>query len=162
MKRRVSCVVLLALAAALSALPVAAEDIYSPETLEIARGLLCPVCSGQSVADSNSELARQMRAIIEQKVQAGESPEQIRAYFVDAYGPSILADPPKRGVNLALWWLPVMAVILGAVVVALFLRERTRAGQGNAAPPERVSDEELEHIARDALGDDAQQEPSAP
>jgi cytochrome c-type biogenesis protein CcmH len=143
--------------------PAVAEDVYSPETLEIARDLQCPVCGGQSVADSNAELARQMRAIIEQKVQAGESPEQIRAYFVERYGPGILSDPPKSGFTLTLWWVPLLAVAAGALILALFVRERTRIRRPpTPSAADRATDDELESIARDALGADPHAEASAP
>lgn len=125
------------------------QDIYSPRTLQIARTLLCPVCAGETVADSNSELARQMRDEIEQQVQAGISNEEITAYFVERYGKTILADPPKSGFELSLWWMPVLAVSIGALVVGLYLRERT--GGSAATPAMGADDAELEQIARDIL-----------
>ena len=132
---------------------VAAQDVYSDETLEISRKLQCPVCEGQTVADSTSKLAVQMRAIIEEKVQAGESEEQIIDFFVARYGESIVTEPPKSGFSLALWWMPVVVVVLGAVVVGVFVRERTRTAPRRAvAGDETASDDELEAIAREVLG----------
>jgi cytochrome c-type biogenesis protein CcmH len=133
-----------------SPVPAAAEDVYSPRTLEIARRLQCPVCAGQPVADSNSELARQMRAIIEQKVQAGESDQQIIDFFVERYGQSVLVDPPKSGIGVGLWWMPVLVVTLGAVVVFTYLKERHGATPVGTDEPD--SDDELEAIAREVLG----------
>ncbi|HYI15367.1 MAG TPA: cytochrome c-type biogenesis protein [Thermomicrobiales bacterium] len=132
---------------------VVAQDVYTDETLEISRKLQCPVCDGQTVADSTSKLAGQMRAIIDEKVRAGESEEQIIDYFVARYGESVVSEPPKSGFSLALWWMPVVVVGLGAVVVGLFVRERTRPEarrQAIADGPD--SDEELEAIAREVLG----------
>jgi cytochrome c-type biogenesis protein CcmH/NrfF len=94
-----------------------------------------------------------MRAIIEEKVQAGETEAQIIDYFVARYGESVVSEPPKSGFSLALWWMPVVVVVLGAVVVGLFVRERTQSGtrrQVVVDGPER--DEELEAIAREVLG----------
>lgn len=133
----------------------AQEDVYSQETLEISRKLQCPVCTGQSVADSGSQLAGQMRALIEQKVQAGESEEQILDFFVARYGQSILTEPPKSGFTLGLWWMPVVVVLLGATVVTLFVWERTRRGPSRRTVVQRATvmdDEELEAIAREILG----------
>jgi len=146
--------VLLAVVFVLVAAPgVSAQDVYSEETLEISRKLQCPVCAGQSVADSGSQLAGQMRAIIEEKVQAGESEAQIIDFFVARYGDSIVTEPPKSGFSLALWWMPVVVVALGALVVGLFVRERTRQAPRRAtAGDSSASDEELEAIARDVLG----------
>ena len=153
MKRRASLALLLALVAlvGISASAVA-DDAYSERTLKIARELNCPVCAGETVADSQSELARQMRAIIETKVQAGESDEEIKAYFVERYGESILAEPPKSGFTLTLWWMPIVVVLLGSVVLALYLRERTR--RSAPPPPEITDDQELEAIERQVFGGD--------
>ncbi|HUG15984.1 MAG TPA: cytochrome c-type biogenesis protein CcmH [Thermomicrobiales bacterium] len=149
MKRRRSLSVLFAALAVLGVvMSASAQDVYSPRTLELSRRLHCPVCAGQSVADSNSELARQIRGIIEEKVQAGESDQQILDYFVARYGVSILADPPKSGIGLGLWWMPVAVVLVGAAVVVTYLRERTRLPVTAAVDDH---DEELDAIARDVL-----------
>jgi cytochrome c-type biogenesis protein CcmH len=134
---------------------VLAQDQYSPETLRIGRKLLCPVCSGETIADSQSGTARQMLATVEEKVQAGESEGEILDFFVARYGESVLADPPKEGLGLALWWLPVIVVLVGALAVGLFLRERTRPGVVVAAQRQDVrtaADDELEAIADEVLG----------
>ncbi len=155
MKRRHS--VLVALVAVLlgvvwSASLASAEDIYSQRTIKLAREIHCPICTGESIADSQTELARQMRGIIEEKVQAGESDQQIKDYFVARYGESILFDPPKSGFRLGLWWMPLIAVALGAVIVISFVRERTRAPRP-APPAVNPDDVELEAIAREVLGE---------
>jgi cytochrome c-type biogenesis protein CcmH len=146
---------LLVLALVLVAVPsVSAQDVYSEKTLEISRKLSCPVCAGQTVAESNSPIARQMRATIEQKVQAGESERQIIDFFVARYGESIVTEPPKSGFSLGLWWMPVVVVVLAATVVALFVRERTRSASvtASASNEASVTDDELEAIAREVLG----------
>jgi len=135
---------------------VSAEDVYSERTMELARQLQCPVCDGQAVADSQVTLARQMRDVIEQKVQAGESDEQIMAYFTERYGQNVLLDPPKSGFNLTLWWIPPAVLLVGALVVVLYMRE----GKGNISSTEyatgvEVTDPELEELAREYLGGDA-------
>jgi cytochrome c-type biogenesis protein CcmH len=160
MKRRHSLAFLLALIGLVwtVASAGAVEEVYSERTLDIARKLQCPVCAGQSVADSNSGLAAEMRNIIEQKVQAGESEQEILAYFVARYGESILSEPPKSGFTLGLWWAPVVMVVIGALVVASFAYERTR--RSGRAVPARDDDEELEAIAREVLGQGGGRMPS--
>lgn len=130
-----------------------AEDMYSQRTIKLAREIHCPICAGESVADSQTELARQIRGIIEEKVQAGESDQEIKDYFVARYGESILFDPPKSGFRLGLWWMPLIVVGVGALVVVSFVRERTRAPRPLTAEQPSDDDAELEAIAREVLGD---------
>lgn len=80
---------------------------------DIARKLRCPVCTSESVADSSVELAQQMRQIVREQLEEGRSEQEILAYFQARYGDWILLDPPKRGVHLLVWALPVAAGALG-------------------------------------------------
>ena len=93
-------------------------------TYEIAAGLRCPVCLNLSVADSPSRLAGEMRTDIEARIRAGESPAQIRASFVDRYGEWILLEPPRRGLNLIPWAVPIVALIAGFGVWVALVRRR--------------------------------------
>lgn len=113
--------------------PAAAQPLDT-QVQEIAARLRCPVCQNESVADSPAELAGQMRALIRQKLAAGESPDQIIAYFVSRYGEWILLEPPKRGVTWAVWIAPPAALLLGALVAASFLRRVVKRRSG---PPPR-------------------------
>ena len=163
MKRRpISLAILLTILATWLAVGVAsAEDVYSERTLEIARQLQCPICSGQSVADSQVTLAKQMRDTIERKVQAGESNEQIIAYFVERYDEKVLMDPPKSGFTLTLWWVPPFVLLIGAVVVVLYFREgASRKPRRTGGSDVRLDDEELEALAREYLNPDSKPRPS--
>jgi cytochrome c-type biogenesis protein CcmH len=103
----------------------------------IARQLMCPVCAGQTVAESDSSLAREMKDIIRQKLQAGEHSDQILRYFVGQFGESVLAEPRPGGVSLILYAAPPLALIVGLVIAIVFIRRsRARAGGSpEAAPP---------------------------
>jgi len=72
----------------------------------VASRLMCPVCEGRTVADSTSELAAQMRAVIREKLAQGETEDAVLAYFVERYGPSVLATPPAAGSGWVLWLAP--------------------------------------------------------
>lgn len=89
---------------------------------EIAGNLRCPVCVSESVADSNAQLAQQMRELIQQQLEEGRSETEIYAYFTNRYGDWIMLDPPKRGVHLLVWLLPVAAVLLAVAVLTVFVR----------------------------------------
>jgi len=102
----------------------------------IARQLMCPVCAGQTVAESDSALAREMKVIIQQKLQAGESSDQILRYFVGQFGESILAEPRPDGISLILYAAPPLALIAGLVIALVFIRRsRARAGSREPDPP---------------------------
>jgi cytochrome c-type biogenesis protein CcmH len=97
-------------------------DALDDSVRRVALQLQCPVCEGESVADSPSGLANDMRSVIRAKIVAGESDQQILDEFVASYGDSILADPPKRGISLGVWVGPVIGVVLGIALVTMLLR----------------------------------------
>lgn len=142
-------------AIAFAAFPaMAAEEVYSERTVEIGRKLNCPVCDGQTVADSHSRVALEMMQAIEAQVQAGRTDEEIFDYFELRYGEEVLAEPPREGINLALWWVPVVVLLLGLGVVGLYFRDSLALGRRTATQPiETSDDEELEQIAQRVLGD---------
>ncbi|MEX0999219.1 MAG: cytochrome c-type biogenesis protein [Thermodesulfobacteriota bacterium] len=91
------------------------------QTKELSYLLMCPVCQGQSVGESNSNLAHDMRDIIRKQLEAGRSKEEVLAYFVSSYGESILSSPPPKGINWLLWLLPGVGIILGGIGITLYL-----------------------------------------
>jgi cytochrome c-type biogenesis protein CcmH len=100
---------------------LARADAIDDSVRRIALQLQCPVCEGESVADSPSGLATDMRALIRTRVAAGVSDQAILDEFVASYGDSILTEPPKRGISLGVWLGPVVGVVLGAAVLGLLL-----------------------------------------
>ena len=115
------------------ALPARA-DALDDQVRAISKELRCPVCDGETVADSNATVSVQMRGVIRQKLEAGESREQIIQHFVDLYGISILAEPPARGFTLGVWVAPVVALLVGLVVVGIVLRGWYRGGEPARVP----------------------------
>lgn len=86
-------------------------------TYEVARQLQCPVCNGESVADSSSPIAQTMRDLIHQKLAAGESEQQIIQEFHQRYGDTILETPPMQGFTLLIWLGPVVMLLAGLALL---------------------------------------------
>lgn len=128
--------VLLAASAALFA--VFAVGCGKPEpTLEeraqgVDRQLICPVCPGETLDQSNVQIAKDMRVVIRERLVQGESEDEIKLYFVERYGTRILAEPPTSGISLVVWIVPPAAMVLGAGALYMVVREmrRRRVGRG--------------------------------
>lgn len=93
----------------------------------VAQQLRCPVCQGESVADSPSDIARAMRAEIRQRLREGQSPGRIERYFISKYGDWILLAPPQQGVARLAWIAPPLLVLGGiGLLLTLLLAWRGR------------------------------------
>lgn len=103
---------------------------------EVASGLRCPVCQSLSVADSSSQVAVEMRAEIARDLRAGKTPDEIRAEFVDAYGAWVLLEPPRSGIDLLAWLLPLGAVLAGAGTTVLLVRRWARRPRAEPSAPD--------------------------
>jgi cytochrome c-type biogenesis protein CcmH len=113
-----------------AAAPVSEDAVH-----EVAAQLRCVVCQSLSVADSPSETAHQMKDIIRERLAAGETPEQVKAYFVDKYGTWILLSPPRQGFNLLVWVVPFAGLGLGLVLVLVLVRRWSRRSAPAAGAP---------------------------
>ena len=102
-----------------------AEADLEARTTAVASTLRCPVCQGESIQDSPAELAKQMRQIVKERLRAGETPEQVQAYFMGRYGEWILLQPRKTGLNLLLYAWPVVLVLGGLAFVAMLVKRWT-------------------------------------
>ncbi len=107
----------------------------------IDRSLICPVCPGETIDQSQAQLASQMQAVVREKLAEGQTRAEILQFFVDSYGEGVLAAPPKSGFNLLVWLLPI-AGVAGAATVLFFV---IRAMRGQIKQPEiPTPDRELE------------------
>ncbi len=80
---------------------------------DVAKTLRCAVCQSESIWESNAGLAKQMREVIRERLKQGQSPDEIRAYFVSRYGEYILLKPGKHGMNWILWVGPFVLLLIG-------------------------------------------------
>lgn len=102
-----------------------ADSVLESRTAAVAATLRCPVCQGESIQDSPAELAQQMRAVVRDRLRAGDTPDEVKAYFVSKYGEWILLEPRMTGLNILLYVLPVLLMVGGLALVAVLVRRWT-------------------------------------
>ncbi|MDG5488176.1 cytochrome c-type biogenesis protein CcmH [Sphingomonas sp. BGYR3] len=134
--------VAIALAGALIAAPLAAQSdmpqarmantqLSDPAKEAEAKALMntlrCLVCQGQSIADSDADMAGDMRALVRQRIAAGDSAEQVRDWLIERYGDYVSYDPPISAATAPLWIAPIVMLIIGVIVAATSFRRKKRA-----------------------------------
>ena len=105
-----------------AAAPYHNEEALQKKASEINDLIMCPLCAGQTIAQSSNETSSQMRNLVLKMLRQGESKEKILQYFESRYGERILAKPNKKGFNLILWVLPFGLVSLAAIVIYFLMR----------------------------------------
>ena len=136
MKLRLAVAMMLALAAPANAdslLPDAAmanvqlsDPVKEREAKALMETIRCLVCQGQSIADSDADMAADMRALIRQRIDGGEKPESIRAWLVERYGNWVTYDPPASTITSPLWVLPILFFIFGVILIRGRLKVRRK------------------------------------
>ncbi len=128
--------------------PNAAKEVDEAEAQAIDRMLMCPVCPAESIDQAQVPLARQMRQRVREMLAEGASRSEILDFFADRYGLDVLASPPKSGLNLLAWILPIAGVLAALAAGGLVIRAMTvRNGEGvsaSSSPSLAVPDRELE------------------
>jgi cytochrome c-type biogenesis protein CcmH len=124
------------------ALLIGVTGTRPPRTAEdraraLAESVACPVCDGQSVAESDSEAAKGIRNRITTRISEGETDAQIRDDLAAAYGEHILLTPGRTGVESLVWTLPVVALIAALAGLVLTFRRWRRAGGARATDADR-------------------------
>ena len=133
--RAVTFAVLLALA-----VPAAADSNLPPsywayrqlpdpkqeaQAQDLMEELRCIVCQGQSIADSDADMAGDMRDLVRRRIAAGEKPDEIRAWLIERYGDWISYRPTARPIAWPLWLAPIVLLAYGGAVAAGRLRKRS-------------------------------------
>ena len=122
------------------------EDAHQRQVLDIAVKLRCAVCQSQSVGESDSELAVEMKAIIGEQLNAGQTEHQIIDYFVQRYGDYILMKPRSDGVGRALWLTPLAALLVLMLVVGWQIRLRARSADAIDQIDQVLDDQQRERL----------------
>jgi cytochrome c-type biogenesis protein CcmH len=118
--------------------PAPSVETTDDRAMQIGMKLRCPVCQGQPIAESPSQMAQDMMGRVREMCTEGQSEEEITNFFVARYGEWVRLEPVAQGMNLTLWILPAVALLVGVVVAVVFAR-RTRRAAGAAGPEPRGS-----------------------
>ena len=126
-----------ALAVGLAALVLAAPAVASeqhPTLGELEGQLMCPICEGETLAQSDSPAAQRIKAYIGRRISQGATRSEIKRELVDQWGTRILAAPPRHGFDLLAWLLPIAGVLGGALVLGVLAWRWTRVREPEPAP----------------------------
>ena len=100
---------------------------------EISKELRCLVCQNQSIDESNAGLAHDLRVLVRERLEAGDSDAQVVAYIVDRYGQFVLLKPRIEPATYLLWLTPALSIVLGATGIVVYLRRRRGSAVETAA-----------------------------
>jgi cytochrome c-type biogenesis protein CcmH len=140
------CVLLAFAPAAFAVLP--SEQLSDPKlearARQISQELRCVVCQNQTIDDSDAPLAHDLRVILRERLLAGDSDEQAKAYLVKRYGTYVLLKPPFQTNTLLLWLGPFFVLGIGGILVASYLLGRSRLQAApQLSPDERAKLDDL-------------------
>jgi cytochrome c-type biogenesis protein CcmH len=104
------------------------SDPKQQESYEtLTKELRCLVCQNQTIADSNAELAADLRRQVYEMLQQGKSRQEIIQFMTDRYGDFVLYKPPFKGKTSVLWIAPVVFLLMGLITVFFFIRRKKAA-----------------------------------
>jgi cytochrome c-type biogenesis protein CcmH len=123
----------LVLGALLLAAPAAASE-RNPSQGELESQLMCPICAGETLAQSDSPAAQRIKAYIARRIAAGDTRSEIKDELVAQWGQRILAAPPRHGFNLLAWVLPLVGLVGAAAIIGLLAWRWTRVREPAPVP----------------------------
>lgn len=103
-----------------------ADPAKEAEAKRLMETLRCLVCQGQSIADSDADMAGDMRALVRQRIAAGEKPGDVRAWLVQRYGDYVSYDPPLSAATAPLWIAPLILLVLGGLIASRSFKRKRR------------------------------------
>ena len=146
MLKRLLLATALLFAALQPALAVDPAEVLDDPALEarardISKGLRCVVCQNQSIDDSDAPLARDLRLLVRERLQAGDSDEDTMEFIVDRYGDFVLLRPPFKTSTLILWIGPALILIAGILGVVIWHRRRPATAVSTSTAPLSVEEQ---------------------
>jgi cytochrome c-type biogenesis protein CcmH len=120
---------------------VLADPVLEERAREISKGLRCPVCQNESIDESNANIARDLRLLVRDRLEEGDSDEEVVDFIVARYGEFVLLKPTIGGSNWLLWAAGPAMLVLALIIGLIYLRgrETARAPQEEALSPEEVA-----------------------
>ncbi len=137
-------------------LPAAAQAVEPDEVLddpkleqrarEISKGLRCVVCQNESIDESNADLAKDLRILVRDRLEAGDSNEEVVDYVVARYGEFVLLEPRFAPHTYLLWLAPLALLVFGLLLAAKLFRGR--AARVDTSTPKPLSEAERQRLNR--------------
>jgi cytochrome c-type biogenesis protein CcmH len=132
---------MIAMAQAVEPGEMLADPALEARARTISRDIRCLVCQNQSIDDSQADLAHDLRVLIRERLTAGDSDAQVRAFLVARYGDFVLLEPPLKPKTYLLWFGPAAIFLLALLAIAAYFRRRR-----SEAAPAALSPEEQAHL----------------
>lgn len=130
------------------AAPTAFDPIAHSRVVEVSEQLRCLVCQNQSIAESNAELAVDLRNQVIEQVKAGKTNEEIVDYMVERYGDFVLYKPPFKSSTLVLWLGPVALFVIGLLAFWINVRRRKTVVEETVKPLTQEEKEMAERLLK--------------
>jgi len=135
------------------ALAIQPDEILEDKVLEerarvISKELRCLVCQNQSIDDSDAPLARDLRVLVRERLQAGESDEKVIKFVVDRYGDFVLLRPPVKASTLTLWVSPIAVLIVGVILLLARFRKQAKNMPVKVQPLSSEETKKLEAVLK--------------
>ena len=115
---------------------ILADPAQEARARALSRHLRCMVCQNQSIDDSDAPLARELRLLVRERLQAGDSDRQVLDFLVQRYGEFVLLQPRLSARTILLWGAPPVLLLGGGIALLLLVRRRSRNGLGDSRVPQ--------------------------
>lgn len=103
-----------------------ADPVKEAEARKLMESLRCLVCQGQSIVDSDADMAGDMRSLVRTRIAAGESAASVRRWLIRSYGAYVTYDPPFSAVTAPLWIAPLLLLAIGGLIMSRSFRRKKR------------------------------------